>query len=73
MTDPPTREPRLPSAATMSEMPPVRSMLFMPGGRADLIATVGRFAPAVAVVDLGAAVPPGGTDAARTTAVRAID
>ncbi|MEP6816802.1 MAG: CoA ester lyase [Marmoricola sp.] len=54
-------------------MPPVRSMLFMPGGRADMIAKIGRFAPDVAVVDLEDAVAPGDKDAARTIAAGAID
>jgi citrate lyase subunit beta/citryl-CoA lyase len=54
-------------------MPPVRSLMFMPGGRADMIAKIPRFAPDCAVVDLEDAVAPGDKDTARAVAVRAVD
>ncbi|MCW2758089.1 MAG: citryl-CoA lyase [Nocardioidaceae bacterium] len=54
-------------------MPAVRSLLFMPGGRADMIAKIPRFAPDTAVVDLEDAVAPAEKDAARAIAARAVD
>jgi citrate lyase subunit beta/citryl-CoA lyase len=51
----------------------VRSMLFMPATRADMIAKIPRFAPDVAVADLEDAVAAGEKDAARRTAAAAID
>ena len=57
----------------MPELTRVRSMLFMPGSRADMIAKIPRFAPDVAVVDLEDAVAPGDKDSARRTAADAID
>jgi citrate lyase subunit beta/citryl-CoA lyase len=51
----------------------VRSLLFMPGTRADMVAKIPRFGPDVAAVDLEDAVAPGQKDAARDTAVAAID
>ena len=51
----------------------VRSLLFMPGTRADMVAKIGRFGPDVAAVDLEDAVAPGQKDAARDTAAAAID
>jgi citrate lyase subunit beta/citryl-CoA lyase len=51
----------------------VRSMLFMPATRADMIAKIPRFAPDVAVVDLEDAVAAGEKAAARRTAAAAID
>jgi citrate lyase subunit beta/citryl-CoA lyase len=51
----------------------VRSMLFVPATRADMIAKIPRFAPDVAVVDLEDAVVPGEKATARRTAAGAID
>jgi len=51
----------------------VRSMLFMPATRADMIAKIPRFAPDVAVVDLEDAVAAGEKASARRTAAAAID
>lgn len=51
----------------------LRSMLFMPGGRAEMIAKIPRFAPDVAVVDLEDAVSAGDKEAARAVAAEAID
>ncbi|HEY2239234.1 MAG TPA: CoA ester lyase [Streptosporangiaceae bacterium] len=51
----------------------VRSLLFMPGTRADMVAKIPRFGPDVAAVDLEDAVAPGQKDAARDTAAAAID
>ena len=50
----------------------VRSMLFVPATRADMIAKIPRFAPDLAVADLEDAVAPGEKAAARQTAARAI-
>lgn len=50
-----------------------RSVLFVPGGRGDMIAKVGRSAPDVAVVDLEDAVAAPDKDTARRTAVAAVD
>ncbi len=58
---------------TTSAMPPVRSMLFLPGGRADMVAKIPRFAPDVAVVDLEDAVAADAKDAARGIAAAAVD
>lgn len=49
-----------------------RTMLFVPGGRADMIAKVGRSTPDVVVVDLEDAVAAPDKDTARRTAVQAI-
>ncbi|MGQ0574717.1 MAG: HpcH/HpaI aldolase/citrate lyase family protein [Pseudonocardia sp.] len=49
------------------------SVLFVPGGRADMIAKVTRSAPDVVVVDLEDAVAQADKDAARRTAVAAVD
>jgi citrate lyase subunit beta/citryl-CoA lyase len=57
----------------MPELTRIRSMLFMPGTRADMIAKIPRFAPDVAVVDLEDAVAADQKDAARPVAVAAID
>jgi citrate lyase subunit beta/citryl-CoA lyase len=51
----------------------VRSMLFMPATRADMIAKIPRFAPDVAVIDLEDAVAAGEKASARRTAAAAID
>ena len=51
----------------------VRSMLFMPATRADMIAKIPRFAPDVAAVDLEDAVAPGDKECTRRTAADAID
>lgn len=51
----------------------VRSMLFMPGDRADMIAKIPRLGPDVAVVDLEDAVAAGAKETARAVATRAID
>jgi citrate lyase subunit beta/citryl-CoA lyase len=51
----------------------VRSMLFVPASRADMIAKIPRFAPDVAVADLEDAIAPGGKDQARRTATTAIN
>jgi citrate lyase subunit beta/citryl-CoA lyase len=53
-------------------LPRVRSLLFMPASRADMIAKIPRFAPDVAVADLEDAVPPAGKEQARQSAVAAI-
>lgn len=50
----------------------VRSLMFVPGGRPDMVAKVPRWSPDVTVVDLEDAVPPAGKDAARQAAVAAI-
>jgi citrate lyase subunit beta/citryl-CoA lyase len=57
----------------MPELTRVRSMLFMPGTRADMIAKIPRFAPDVAIADLEDAVAPGDKDSARRTTAAAID
>jgi citrate lyase subunit beta/citryl-CoA lyase len=57
----------------MPSLTRVRSMLFMPGTRADMIAKIPRFAPDVAIADLEDAVAPGDKDSARRTAATAID
>jgi citrate lyase subunit beta/citryl-CoA lyase len=51
----------------------VRSMLFMPATRADMIAKIPRIAPDVAVADLEDAVAAGDKERARDIAVAAID
>lgn len=84
MADPVARGSRLPSASTEPErwqeslptaptLPRVRSMLFMPGGRVEMIAKIPRFAPDTAVVDLEDAVAAGEKDTARAIAAEAID
>jgi citrate lyase subunit beta/citryl-CoA lyase len=57
----------------MPELTRVRSMLFMPGTRADMIAKIPRFAPDVAIADLEDAVAPADKDSARRTTAAAID
>jgi citrate lyase subunit beta/citryl-CoA lyase len=57
----------------MHELRPLRSLLFVPGGRADMIAKVGRSAPDGVVIDLEDAVPSAEKDAARRTAVQALE
>jgi citrate lyase subunit beta/citryl-CoA lyase len=51
----------------------VRSMLFMPGNRAEMIAKIPRFAPDVAVADLEDAAAAPDKPGAPPTAVAAID
>lgn len=51
----------------------VRALLFVPGGRADMIAKAGRSSPDAVVVDLEDAVAPADKDTARCTTVEAID
>lgn len=51
----------------------LRSLLFVPGGRPDMIAKVGRSAPDGVVLDLEDAVAPGDKDAARATVVEALE
>lgn len=50
----------------------VRSLMFVPGGRADMIAKIPRFAPDVAVVDLEDAVADADKERARGVAVAAV-
>lgn len=50
-----------------------RTVLFVPGGRPDMIAKVGRSSPDVVVVDLEDAVAAPEKDSARHTAVEAVD
>ena len=50
-----------------------RSLLFMPGTRADMVAKIPRFGPDVAAVDLEDAVAPADKERARETAAAAID
>ena len=50
----------------------VRSLLFVPGGRPEMIAKVPRWSPGVTVVDLEDAVAAGSKDRARQAAVAAI-
>ena len=57
----------------MAELTRIRSMLFMPATRADMIAKIPRFAPDVAVVDLEDAVAAGEKARARPVAAAAID
>ena len=57
----------------MAVLTRVRSLLFMPGTRADMIAKIPRIAPDVAAVDLEDAVAPADKEAARHTATAAID
>jgi citrate lyase subunit beta / citryl-CoA lyase len=57
----------------MAVLTRVRSLLFMPGTRADMIAKVARIMPDVAAVDLEDAVAPADKDRARETAAAAID
>lgn len=56
----------------MSDPGALRSLLFVPGGRADMIAKVGRSAPDGVVLDLEDAVAPGDKDTARATVVEAL-
>ena len=49
-----------------------RSLLFVPGTRADMVAKVPRAAPDAVAIDLEDAVAPGDKESARTTAVRAV-
>jgi citrate lyase subunit beta / citryl-CoA lyase len=57
----------------MAVLTRVRSLLFMPGTRADMIAKIPRIGPDVAAVDLEDAVASASKDAARETAAAAID
>jgi citrate lyase subunit beta / citryl-CoA lyase len=57
----------------MPELTRARSMLFVPGSRADMIAKIPRFAPDVVVADLEDAVAAGDKASARRTAAAAID
>jgi citrate lyase subunit beta/citryl-CoA lyase len=57
----------------MAVLTRVRSLLFMPGTRADMIAKIPRIRPDVAAVDLEDAVAPASKDTARETAAAAID
>ncbi len=57
----------------MTQLTRVRSMLFMPGNRPDMIAKIPRFAPDVAVADLEDAVVADAKQAARSAAAAAID
>ncbi|HEY2193827.1 MAG TPA: CoA ester lyase [Actinomycetospora sp.] len=50
-----------------------RSLLFVPGGRADMIAKAPRSSPDAIAVDLEDAVAPGDKDEARRTAVAAVE
>lgn len=52
--------------------PRLRSLLFVPGSRPDMVAKLPRFAPDAAVVDLEDAVPADGKAAARDTTVAAL-
>jgi citrate lyase subunit beta / citryl-CoA lyase len=56
----------------MAVLTRVRSLLFMPGTRADMIAKIPRIAPDVAAVDLEDAVAPADKEGARDTAAAAI-
>jgi citrate lyase subunit beta/citryl-CoA lyase len=49
-----------------------RSLLFVPGGRADMVAKAPRSGPDAVAVDLEDAVAPGDKEAARATAVAAV-
>jgi len=51
----------------------LRSLLFVPGTRPDMVAKMPRFAPDAVVVDLEDAVAAGDKDSARTSATRAVD
>jgi citrate lyase subunit beta/citryl-CoA lyase len=57
----------------VTQLTRVRSMLFMPGNRPDMIAKIPRFAPDVAVADLEDAVAADAKQAARSAAAAAID
>src|ERR1700744_1742106 len=57
----------------MAVLSRVRSLLFMPGTRAAMIAKIAKIVPDVAAVDLEDAVAPADKEAARATAVAAID
>lgn len=61
-------DPHAPGAVTR-----IRSLLFMPGTQAALIAKIPRFGPDVAVADLEDAVAPADKASARRTATAAID
>lgn len=61
------------SAPPGAGLPVVRSMLFLPGGRADMVAKITRSRPDVAVVDLEDAVAEPDKDEARAVAVAAVD
>ncbi|MEN3270303.1 MAG: citrate lyase subunit beta / citryl-CoA lyase, partial [Pseudonocardia sp.] len=53
-------------------MTPPRSLLFVPGGRAEMLAKVARSRPDAVVVDLEDAVAPDAKDGAREAAVAAL-
>src|ERR1700761_8607415 len=61
------------SDRSMAVLTRVRSLLFMPGTRADMIAKIPRIAPDVAAVDLEDAVSPADKEGARATAAAAVD
>src|ERR1700743_3429444 len=56
----------------MAALTRVRSLLFMPGTRADMIAKIPRIAPDVAAVDLEDAVSPADKEGARATGSGAV-
>jgi len=66
----PSRTGRDVSAGT--SMAPPRSLLFVPGGRPDLLPKVGRAHPDAVVVDLEDAVAPEAKETARQTAIEAL-
>ncbi len=57
----------------MGDPPALRSLLFVPGDRPEMIAKLGRSAPDGVVLDLEDAVVPAGKDAARETVVTALE
>ena len=63
----------MPDRAPAPAMPRVRSLMFVPGDRADMIAKLPRFSPDTAVVDLEDAVAADQKDAGREVAARAVD
>lgn len=56
-----------------ARLPRVRTLLFVPGGRPDMISKVARSAPDAAVVDLEDAVAAADKETARRSAVEAVD
>ena len=63
----------MPDPGAAGSITRIRSLLFMPGTQAALIAKIPRFGPDVAVADLEDAVAEADKAAARTTATAAID
>lgn len=59
--------------AAVPTVPRVRSLMFVPGDRADMIAKIPRFSPDTAVVDLEDAVAADQKDTARAVAGQAVD